>query len=359
MDITHCEAANPDPLPEIDCVIVGHDCSDQLCGCLASVRTSDYPQRKLHIHYIDLGSTDDSREIAGSCWGVRVTALGAPRTAPGAAKNAGWTQGSAPFIQFIDALSILDPKWLKTGVYELSADQKLGAVFGLSRKLHPVESFYNRMEEIESRLPDGASGVYGCDALIRRDALESTGGYDHRLIAGQEQLLSRNILRAGWKILRLETIMVLRDLPAVDLWHYLCRAYLAGYEIAAVRNDESRTGSTYLKDECRTVAVNGGGVVASALLSLLLFVMAPSEKMAALSLVPAAIGLCLLFSPRLFMVEKFMHDRQVDRALAKTYAWHRSLVLLPQFFGLLGYHSGWVARRPNEQASRHMQMQPR
>ncbi|NTU94130.1 MAG: glycosyltransferase [Chlorobiaceae bacterium] len=359
MDYEHCEAANPAPLPEIDCVIVGHDCSDQLCGCLASVRTSDYPQRKLHIHYIDLGSTDDSREIAGSCWGVRVTALGTPRTTPGAAKNAGWTQGSAPFIQFIDAFSILDPKWLKTGVHELTADHDLGAVFGLSRKLHPVASFYNRMEEIERRPPEGASGLYGCDALIRREALESTGGYDYRLIAGQEQLLGRDILRAGWKILRLETIMVLRDLAAVDLWHCLCRAYLAGYEIAAVRHGESRAGSPYLKDEFRILAVTGVGVVASILLSLLLFVMAPSEKMAVLALVPAAIGLCLLFSPRFFMVEKFMHDRKVDRALAKTYAWQRSLVLLPQLFGLLGYHSGWVARRPNEQATRQKQMQPR
>jgi len=62
-----------------------------------------------------------------------------------------------------------------------------------------------------------------------------------------------------------------------------------------------------------------------------------------LMVVPAGL---LLFYPRLFRVANFMEDKQLNREDAKRYAWHCSVIVLPEILGILRFFIGWVTGRP-------------
>jgi GT2 family glycosyltransferase len=333
-------------LPEIDCVVIGVNCSSTLANCIESIRDADYPQRKLHIFYVDGGSTDDSREVAGQCWGVRVIELNSVYPTPGAGRNAGWKKGSSPFVQFLDSDTLLDAGWLKRGIEAIEAEESIGAVSGLRREIHPGSSVFNWIGDIEWNGHAGESECFGGDVLIRRLALVATGGYDELLVAGEDPDLSRRIIRSGWKIVSLDALMTMHDLAMKTLGQYLRRAYRSGYGFAAVRLHEKRAGSTFWRYDLRKITIKGGGFMISAALAIMLLISGETPVTRLIALFPLGVALCLLLAPRLFRIDKFMQELGLDRTAARRYAWHCSLVVIPQLFGVIRFHTGHIFGLP-------------
>ena len=339
MNQVHQTSQNGRDLPEIDCILIGVNSAKTLGRCIESIRAGSYPAEKLHIIYADGGSTDESIAVAKRYAGVTVLALTPEYPTPGLGRNAGWRSGSAPLVQFLDSDTIVDPEWFRKAVAR-TGDARVGAVNGFRRELHPERSVYNWIGDLEWNGPVGESECFGGDVLIRREALEATGGYDETLVGGEDPELSRRVIRAGWKIERIDAVMTRHDLAMTTVKQYLKRAYRSGYGFAAVQAREARLGSPFWRADVRKILIKGGGFIAAECLAILTLFSGLSALHIVAALFLMAAGVPLLFSPRLFKVGKFMQENRLNRNEAKIYAWHCSVVVLPQLAGVLRFYVG-------------------
>ena len=333
-------------LPHIDCVLIGVNCGKTVGSCIASITSANYPNEKLHLYYVDGGSTDNSIAIAEQDKKVRIIALNLEYPTPGAGRNEGWKQGSSPFIQFLDSDTLLDAEWLHKAVNTMD-DERVGAVLGFRKEMYPEHSVYNWIGDIEWGRAVGKSDCFGGDVLIRRKALEKTGGYDEILVGGEDPELSRRIIRAGWEIIRLDALMTKHDLAMKTIKQYLRRSFRSGYGFAAVRSREAKAGTLFWKYDLLKIIIKGGGFLCCSALSFLLLLFAhTTNAMFIIEFLLFTFGSTMLLSPRLFRIDKFMREDNLNRREAKRYAWHCSVVVLPQLFGIIRFYAGRLFNKP-------------
>jgi len=339
--------------PDIDCVLIGVNSSKTLARCIDSILRCDYPREKLHICYVDGGSTDNSIEIAERFGEVSVIALNPEYPTPGMQRNAGWKNGRSPLVQFLDSDTILDARWLSKATAAID-DDHLGAVLGMRNEMHPERTVYNWIGNIEWNGPAGQSDSFGGDVLVRRQALEKTGGYDETLVGGEDPELSRRIIRAGWNIMRLDAPMTMHDLAMSTVQQYLRRAFRSGYGFAAVRALEARAGSNFWRYDFIKIVVKGGAFLGSMLLAVLLLALDLPVFVKVFATLLPLVGLSVMLSPRLLKIGKFMSDNKLNTADAKRYAWHCSVVVLPQLFGILRFQLGRLVNKPLRNKRRNL-----
>ncbi|TNJ37003.1 glycosyltransferase [Prosthecochloris vibrioformis] len=328
----------------IDCVLIGINSAKTLGNCIDSILSSEYPQDKLHIIYVDGGSSDDSVEIAQRYNNVEVISIHPQYPSPGIGRNTGWKAGSSPLVQFLDSDTVLDRQWFMKAVKALG-DPQIGAVLGMRQEMHPERSLFNWIGNLEWNGPAGESDCFGGDVLMRRTALEATGGYDEELVGGEDPELSRRIIRAGWQLLRMDASMTHHDLAMFKLSQYLRRAYRSGYGFAAVRYREAAVGSDFWHYEYRKISIKGGGFSAALVISIPLLGMGTVLSSSA-ALLLLMTGTTLLLMPRLFKVRQFMREQKLSRSDARRYAWHCSFVVLPQLAGVIRFHIGQLVGNP-------------
>jgi cellulose synthase/poly-beta-1,6-N-acetylglucosamine synthase-like glycosyltransferase len=335
----------PEQLPEIDCVVIGVNAEATLYRCLNSILECSYPRQFLNIIYVDGGSHDGSISIAESLPGVHTVRLNLDFPSPGLGRNAGWKAGSAELVQFLDSDTVLDKDWLRTAVTAFEPD--IAAVAGYREEMHPEHSVYNWIGSLEWNGKPGDADSFGGDVMIRRQVLEDSGGYDEQLVGGEDPELSLRIRSAGWRLKQLDSNMTLHDLAMTRFSQYWKRAYRSGYGFAAVIDKYSSTGMPFWQKEFHRIVVRGGGFWVLSLLSVLLILLFPVK----LQIVSAAVifesaALFLLLYPRFFRVSYFMRDKQLERKQARVYAWHCSLVVLPDILGVARFYLGKFCNRP-------------
>jgi len=335
----------PEKLPCIDCVVIGVNAEATLYRCLNSILECSYPQRHLNIIYVDGGSHDGSIRIAESLPGVHTVRLNPDFPSPGLGRNAGWKAGSAEFVQFLDSDTVLDRDWLRTAVAEF--EPAIAAVAGYREEMHPEHSVYNWIGSLEWNGTPGDADSFGGDVMIRRQVLEDSGGYDEQLVGGEDPELSLRIRSAGWRLKQLDSSMTLHDLAMTSFSQYWKRAYRSGYGFAAVIDKRSNTDIPFWQKEFRRIIVRGGGFLVLSLLSVSLILLFPVKLqiVSAAALIEAA-ALFLLLYPRLFRVNYFMRDKQLERKQARVYSWHCSLVVLPDMLGVARFYLGQLCNRP-------------
>jgi GT2 family glycosyltransferase len=188
------------------------------------------------VIYVDSGSTDGSVAAAREL-GAEVVALDpdAPFTAA-LARNAGLAALSErdppDLVQFVDGDCEIDPGWIPAARAFLAAHEDVAAVCGRRRERHPEASLWNRLIDAEWDTPVGEARACGGDALMRRAAIEAAGGFDARLIAGEEPELCVRLRASGWRIWRLDAEMTLHDADMTRLGQWWRRTVRAGYTYA-------------------------------------------------------------------------------------------------------------------------------
>ncbi len=371
---------------DIDCVVIGVNSEKTLKVCIQSIIDSRYTQGRLHIYYVDGGSTDKSVSIASEFDEVSVIQLNPEYPTPGMGRNAGWKRGKSPFVHFFDSDVIVAPDWMERAVKEMKVDD-IGAVRGNLNERYPDLSVFNWIGNLEWNVAPGKCDSFGGIVMIRRSILEDTGGYDEELVAGEDPELSQRVKILGWEILHLDVPMCSHDLAMMKVRQYWKRAHRTGYGYAAVALKQlvimlkrfaekgggkillqsaekiagKPLGQTRLKGvdkidisfnnfwlyECFRIKIRGGGFIFLTLLSILLIPWAVhSEGIAYLIIMMISLGLLLLFYPLLFRVSWFMKDKKLERSKARIYAAHCSLVVIPEFFGLIRYFAGLIFNRP-------------
>ena len=323
---------------DIDCVVIGLNASATLSKCLNSVRESHYLNGKVRIIYVDCGSLDNSVLIARSVPDVEVIETFPEFPTPGAARNVGANYGEAPFIQFLDSDTCVDPEWLTRGISSFGSS--IGAVRGLRREMFPEQSFFNWIGDREWNEPSGECEEIGGDVLIRREVIEQTKGYDAELVGGEDPELSVRVRKLGWKIVQVSHLMTKHDLAMTSWRQYWRRSYRTGYAYLAVADCSSTVLSRFWESPlCRMWVRAGLGLLLGALALQGLY----SSSFWFILLVPA---FALIAYPRIRSVSALQKEKELSLEEARLYAWHCSVVVIPQFFGAIRYLFGKICGRP-------------
>jgi len=99
-------AAGNSRAPHVSVVIPVYNDAEWIGETLDSVLKQTLPAEQMEVIVVNDGSTDDSRRIAQEKLGgadVASTVLSIKNSGPSRARNVGWREAQAPWIQFLDA----------------------------------------------------------------------------------------------------------------------------------------------------------------------------------------------------------------------------------------------------------------
>jgi GT2 family glycosyltransferase len=219
----------------IGVVAIGRNEGERLRRCLASI--PDFVRRTV---YVDSGSTDGSVGVARAR-GADVVELdmSTPFTAA-RARNAGIRRiltgdgGEIEFVQVIDGDCELAPGFLEAALQDLTEHPGVAVVCGRRRERNRSASRYNALCDMEWNAPLGEIEACGGDALIRVAAFRDVGGYDGRLIAGEEPEFCLRLRRRGWSVRRIDRDMTAHDAALFSFGPWWKRAVRAGHAYAEI-----------------------------------------------------------------------------------------------------------------------------
>jgi cellulose synthase/poly-beta-1,6-N-acetylglucosamine synthase-like glycosyltransferase len=314
--------------PTLSLVVIGRNEGQRLVRCLESVELMRLPLGDTELIYVDSASSDSSVERALR-YNAKVLSLQSAHPNAAAARNLGWHAARAEIVMFLDGDTVLDRDFVADSIGAFS-DPLIAVVFGHRRELNPRASLYNRVVDLDWMTTPGPAEFCGGDALIRRQILESVGGYDDQLIAGEEPELCRRIRAAGYLVLHVDRPMSLHDLGMTRFSQYWRRGLRSGYAYAEVSRRYRGTDLPLWSHESRRNLLQGGAMLA-------IVVGAPLLAIAGQSLVPlfaAIIVVCVLVA-RTALRYQWKARSLTTRLL---YGLHSHLGHIPILFGQLKYH---------------------
>jgi GT2 family glycosyltransferase len=315
-------------------VVIGRNEGMRLERCLRAALEARRPGAS--VVYVDSGSTDGSPARARAL-GVDVVELDPARPFTAArGRNAGfrflWERERAlRFVQFLDGDTELVPGWLDAALAALARDPSLAAVCGRRRERAPDATIYNRLCDMEWNTPVGEATTFGGDVMVRADAFERVGGYDARLIAGEDPDLAVRLRKAGFRIQRLDRDMTLHDAAMTTFSQWWKRAMRGGHAFAegAVRHGDVQ----FWRKEVRSNWTFG--------LALPALAVGMSIPTLGTSLLAGASGYAVLFAK----VLKDSRRRGMSSSDSSLYAGFATLAKLPQAMGQAHYWASRVRRR--------------
>lgn len=322
--------------PVLSVVIIGRNEGERLVHCLESVNAMTDPGGLIEVIYVDSASTDLSPERAESL-GAKVIRVQPERPSAAIGRNAGWLAASAPLILFLDGDTRLDPQFVVEAIKEFD-DPEVAVVWGHRREMFPDHSIYNRVLDLDWIYPPGRSDFCGGDAIMRRSTLQSTGGFDPSLIAGEEPELCQRIRARGQFILHIDRAMTFHDLAITQWSSYYRRAFRAGHAYAEISQRLRNTAfPLWLRDSKRNM------VHAMVLLSLI----AGGFGLSVLIWSPVPLSFVILVLMTLvFRTAIKVSWKCRDLSTRILYGFHSHLQQIPIFIGQVSY---WVDRQRKRQ----------
>lgn len=227
-------------------------------------------------------------------------------------------------VQFMDADTTLHPRWFEKALPFLKG--KVAAVCGRRKERYPNKNVYHKIAKIEWNYEEGPCRYFGGEVIIRRDVIEQANGFDEKLVAGEDPDLSCRLSQNGWTIYRINEDMSTHDLNMNKFSQYIKRAYRTGHAYAEIGLRYSlKTEKFWLKELCR--------ILSNTLLPWLIIFSGILLGKAILGMIFAIL---IAFRP----VWKFPRIKKKNNLTIKEsilYTLHLSLVIYPQFAGILRY----------------------
>jgi glycosyltransferase involved in cell wall biosynthesis len=151
---------------------------------------------------VDDASRDGTPEVACAC-GARVVAVNHRQIA--ATRNAGAREAAGEWLVFVDADTIISATVLEEAIAALTA----GAIGGgcLVRFDGRVPRYGRVLIALLSPVYRALGLAAGCFLFCTRQAFDAVGGFDERLFAAEEVVLSRALRRQGRFVLLRAAVM--------------------------------------------------------------------------------------------------------------------------------------------------------
>ncbi|MGE3841834.1 MAG: glycosyltransferase, partial [Vicinamibacterales bacterium] len=202
-------------LPAVSVIVVNWNGKEHLQPCLASLLASDYPADRLHIIFVDNGSTDGSREFVASQFpAVKVVAL---------AENRGFTGGNAAGVHeatgdvlvFFNNDMRVEPGAVRTLVSALSDEFPCAAAVvrswngrhidfvrgSLNFEGHGFQDHYGEPWRPERAMASETFFPNGGAFAIRRKTYLEAGGFDEHFFAYYDDVdLGYGIRQTGGRV---------------------------------------------------------------------------------------------------------------------------------------------------------------
>ncbi|MEZ6124813.1 MAG: glycosyltransferase [Planctomycetaceae bacterium] len=230
-------AVSPAPeLTDVGAVVIGRNNGSRLRRCLMSMAAADIP-----VVYVDLASTDGSRNLAGY---LGITLVEFNADLPGSAshaRNAGVNEllklyPKLNFVQFVDGDSEVIPGWLAAARELLTASSDCGAVCGTLQQRHPETSVYHRLCQLEERRVDGPIGDPGAVFMARVEALRSIGGFDETVTVDEGMDMSMRMSLHNQTVFACAKPMAQHDAAATHFSDWWQQAVQTGRSLAAIND---------------------------------------------------------------------------------------------------------------------------
>ncbi len=327
--------------PSISVIIIGVNVEKHIENCVTSVMKTDYPNDKIEIIYVDGGSNDNSVKIAKSFTYVKTIELNDHHPTPGKGRNNGYKAAKSELIQFLDADTVIHPKWFKTAVPYIK--NNIAAVRGKRIEKYPRKNNYHLIGDIEWHISsgqysdtftEGPCRSFGGDVLMLKQILESVDGFDETLIAGEDPDLSYRIRQTGLTIYIINAVMTTHDLNMTSFQQYFKRAYRSGHAYAEI-------GYRYIRQKEK--------LNFKELLRITLGVIVPTV----IILVSCFSGCCAGFIIALIIIFRPLIKLLIMKSKYKLsfghiflYGMHLSFAVYPQFLGVLRYFSTCFGNAP-------------
>jgi len=202
-------------LPAISILVPCHNEERVIGRTLEALLHLDYPPEKLEILVINDGSTDRTAAIAGRFTAdlrVRLLEVPAELSARGkaGALNFGLRCARYSVLAVYDADNAPEPDALRPLAAELVANKSFGAVIGMYRAVNRRRNLLTRFLNIEGIgfqwiVQAGRwtlmqlTTLPGTNYLIRKELVESLGGWDEEALT-EDAELSLRIYQAGYRI---------------------------------------------------------------------------------------------------------------------------------------------------------------
>jgi len=217
---------------KIGIVVIGRNEGERLKRCLDSLMNES-----AQVVYVDSGSTDGSLALAERS-GAHIVQLdlSIPFSA-GRARNVGFKFLSERLnkmeqVQFIDGDCELCEGWIGYALTYLAGNPQCAVVAGRVKEKYPEATIYNRLCDIEWNTPVGEAESCGGIFMIRKEAFEQVDGFNPSVIAGEEPELCYRLRRNGWKIHRIDHLMVFHDAAIHKFSQWWKRAIRSGHAYA-------------------------------------------------------------------------------------------------------------------------------
>lgn len=213
-------------LPVVSVVYLAYNRRHELLTSLhQTLHESGYPSSALEVIVVDNASADGTAEAVAEAYpGVRVVRNAENLGAPG--WNAGFAIARGDYVLILD-----DDAYLETGDLERAARAAEEEQAGLVS--FSVVSSFEAGRRLNDDWPTGLLSYWGCAALVRRDALQSVGGYDPNIfIWANEVDLTMRLLDRGYRHLHLPEVCAIHmkeRIVTFDLRRYFVNAKHHGY----------------------------------------------------------------------------------------------------------------------------------
>jgi len=309
-------------------VIIGRNEGAKLHACVESVRAAKY-DGTLEIVYVDSRSTDGSVAWAVS-QGLRVIELAEGELSAARARNSGWISCESELVLFLDGDTVLMPKWPMEAA-SLFEYRTVAVVWGIVKEIHPRQSVYNRVVDLDWYYPVGNSEFCGGNAMMRRSALLDVGGFDESLRQGEEPELCARLRSSGWTIYNNGSAIAGHDLEMRSFQQYWRRGLRSGLAMAQVSERFARSARPLWRREARRNLVHAA--VLLGLLALALFAMVQG-------LVWTGVFVLLFLALLVLRTALRARVRGGDTVTHLLYGVHSHFIQIPIAVGQLQYHSG-------------------